>query len=89
MKTKQIRISAYEMVYGMQVYTIKDFKLRNAGKQQIGVQSLFILGFASSDTKAVFEMVNGLFNRYSDFVGGIPFIRTADCARVGSQVFLG
>ena len=46
-------------------------KLRDPGKQQVGVQSLFILGFLPGNTKTVLEMMNGLFNSYSDFVGGI------------------
>ena len=63
-------------------------KLCNPCKQQIGVQSLFIPGLASGNTKAVLEMVNGLFNCYSDLVGGIPFLRATDSAGVGTQVFL-
>lgn len=33
-------------------------KLCNPGKQQISVQSLFILGFASGNTETVLEMVD-------------------------------
>ena len=63
-------------------------KLCDSGKQQVSVQSLFIPGFPSRDTKAVLEVVNGLFNGHSDPVGGIPFIRSPDCTGVGTQVFL-
>ena len=63
-------------------------KLFDSGKHQVGVQSFFIPGFALGDTKTVLEVVDGLFNGYSDFVGGMPFICATDCTGVGMQVFL-
>ena len=63
-------------------------ELGNSGEKQIRMKRSFILGFTSGNTKTVFEMVDGFLNRYSDFVGGIPFIRTADCTRIGTQIFL-
>ena len=53
------------------------------------MQSLFIPVFAPSGPKTVLEGVDGLFNGYSDLVGGIPFICATDCTGVGAQVFLG
>ena len=63
-------------------------KLCDSGKQQVGVQSLFVLGFTSCNTKTVLEVVDGFFNGHSDFIGGIPFIRTTDCTGIGTQIFL-
>lgn len=54
----------------------------DSGKQQAGVQSLFVLGFTSCNTKTVLEVVDGFFNGHSDFIGGIPFIRTTDCTGI-------
>ena len=63
-------------------------ELGNPGKKQVGMKRFLILGFTPGNTKTVFEMVDGFLNIPSDFVGGIPFIRTADCTRVGTQIFL-
>ena len=63
-------------------------ELGNPGKKQVGMKRFLILGFTPGNTKTVFEMVDGFLNRYSDFVGGVPFIRTTDCTRVGTQIFL-
>ena len=64
-------------------------KLRDPCKQQISMESFFILCPAACNTKTVFEVVDGFLNIHSDFVGGIPFGRTADRTRIGAQVFLG
>ena len=64
-------------------------ELGNPGEKQVGMKRFLILGFTPGNTKTVFEMVDGFLNRYSDFVGGVPFIRTTDCTRVGTQIFLG
>ena len=53
------------------------------------MERFLIPGFTPGDTKTVLEMVDCFYNRASDFVGGIPFIRTADGTRVGAQIFLG
>ena len=63
-------------------------ELGNSGEKQVGMKRFLILGFTPGNTKTVFEMVDGFLNSYSDFVGGIPFIRTADRTRVGTQMFL-
>ena len=64
-------------------------KLCNSGKQQVSMQSLFILGFAAGNTKAVLEMVNGFFNSGPYLIGGIPFICTTERTGVSTQVLLG
>ncbi len=48
----------------------------------------FHSGFASGNTEVVLEMINRLFNRYSNFVGGILFLCTADGTGASTQVFL-
>ena len=48
-------------------------KLGNSGEKQVGMKRFLILSFTTSNTKTVFEVVDGFFNIYSDFVGGIPF----------------
>lgn len=53
------------------------------------MKRLLILGFTAGNTKTVFEVVDGFLNIHSDFVGGIPFGRTADRTGIGAQVFLG
>ena len=63
-------------------------KLGDPCKQQVGVQSPFVLCPASGNAKTVFEMVNGFFDIYPDFISGIPFVRTAEGPRIGAQVFL-
>lgn len=64
-------------------------KLGNPSEKQVGMKRLLILGFTAGNTKTVFEVVDGFLNIHSDFVGGIPFGRTADRTGIGAQVFLG
>ena len=64
-------------------------KLGNPSEKQVGMKRLLILGFTAGNTKTVFEVVDGFLNIHSDFVGGIPFGRTADRTRICAQVFLG
>ena len=63
-------------------------ELGNSRKKQVGMKRFLILGFTPGNTKAVFEMVDGFLNSCSDFVSRIPFVRTADRTRVGTQMFL-
>ena len=63
-------------------------ELGNSGKKQVGMKRFLILGFTPGNTKTVFEMADGFLNISSDFVGGVPFIRTTDCTGIGTQVFL-
>ena len=50
------------------------------------MKRFLILRFTPGNTKTVFEMVNRFLNIYSDFIGGIPFICTADCTRIGTKI---
>ena len=61
-------------------------KLGNPGENQVGMKRFFILSFTTGNTKAVFEVINGFFNIYSDFIGGIPFLGAADCSRISAEV---
>ena len=63
-------------------------ELGNSGEKQVGMKRFLILGFTPGNTKTVFEMADGFLNISSDFVGGVPFIRTTDCTGIGTQVFL-
>ena len=63
-------------------------ELGNSRKKQVGMKRFLILGFTPGNTKTVFEMADGFLNISSDFVGGVPFIRTTDCTGIGTQVFL-
>lgn len=59
-------------------------QLSNSGKQQVGMQSLSVLGFTSGNTEDILEMIDGFFNIYPDFIGRIPFICTAKCTGIST-----
>lgn len=61
-------------------------KLGNPGEKQVGMKRFLILSFTTGNTKAVFEVIDGFFNIYSDFIGGIPFLGAADCSRISAEV---
>ena len=61
-------------------------KLGNPGEKQVGMKRFLILGFTTGNTKTVFEVVDGFFNIYSDFVGGIPFLGATDCSGISAKV---
>ena len=61
-------------------------KLGNPSEKQVSMKRFFILSFTVSNTKAVFEVVDGFLNIHSDFVGGIPFPGAADCSRISAKV---
>ena len=61
-------------------------KLGNPGEKQVGMKRLLILGFTTGNTKTVFEVVDGFFNIYSDFAGGIPFPGATDCPGISAEV---
>ena len=63
-------------------------KLGNPSEKQVSMKRFFILSFTVSNTKAVFEVVDGFLNIHSDFVGGIPFPGAADCSRISAKVLL-
>ena len=61
-------------------------KLGNPGEKQVGMKRFLILGLATGNTKTVLEMVDGFFNIYPDFIGGIPFPGAADYSRISAEV---
>ena len=61
-------------------------KLGNSGEKQVGMKRFLILRFTPGDTKTVLDMIDCFFTIYPEFVGGIPFIRTADGAWYGTKV---
>ncbi len=63
-------------------------ELGNSGEKQVGMKRFLILRFTPGNTKTVFEMVDRFLNIYSDFIGGIPFICTADCTRIDTKILL-
>lgn len=64
-------------------------KLRNACKEQIGVDGSVIAGFAVFQTKAVLKVVDAFFYDRPDFVGVLPILSTPDSTRVCAEVFFG
>ena len=48
-------------------------KLGNPSEKQVGMKRLLILGFTAGNTKTVFEVVDGFFNVYTDFICFFPF----------------
>lgn len=64
-----------------------DLKLCDPGKNQISMQSLFILGSASCKTEIVFDVVDISFDNSPDFIGIIPFFGTAYRTGISTQIF--
>lgn len=62
------------------------YKLCDSGKQQIRMECFLILGFTSSGTETVFEMVDGFFHIHTYFVGGVPFLRTPESAGISPKI---
>ena len=61
-------------------------KLGNSSKQQISMESFFILRPTSCNTKTVFEVVDSFFNIYPYFIGTVQFFCTADCSGVSEEI---
>ena len=61
-------------------------KLCNPGQKKIGVQGLSIACLSARDKKTVLEMADCSLCYRAYLIGGIPLIRTADCAREGSEI---
>lgn len=61
-------------------------KLGNAGKDQVCMERLLIMGPASGNTIAVLEVIDGLFHIYTYFISGHPFPCATDCARISTEV---
>lgn len=63
------------------------YQLGNAGKDQVSMKSLFILGFPPCKAEGIFYMVDRAFYSSSYFIGGIPFRGSPQCAGIEPQVF--
>ena len=61
-------------------------QLGNAGKNQVGMQGLFILGTASCETEIILDMLDISFNNSPDFIGVIPFFRSANCSGISTKI---
>ena len=61
----------------MLMYFVGDYysdQLCDSRKKQVGMECFFILSLTSSKPKAVFEMVDGTFDRGPDLVSVVPFL---------------
>ena len=63
-------------------------KLSDAGEKKVCMECFLILSFTSGSTKTIFKVIDRFFNVDSDFVGFIPFSRTAFDARICAEIFL-
>ena len=61
-------------------------KLGNASQKQIGMKRYFVLRFTVSHTKTVFEVVDGFFNVYTDFICFFPFCLTPFYSWIGTKI---
>ena len=63
-------------------------QLGNTGEKKVCVKRFLILSFTPRNTETIFEMVDGFLDIDSDFVGFIPFFRTAFNTRIRTKIFL-
>ena len=63
-------------------------QLGNTGEKKVCVKRFLILSSSTSNTETVFEMVDRFLDIDSDFVGFIPFFRTALDSRIRAKIFL-
>lgn len=65
------------------------YKLSDSRKKQIRVQGPLILSFPTGNTKAAFQLVHGLLNVYTYFVGVFPLLCAAYSVGIGSKILFG
>lgn len=65
------------------------YQLGDAGKDQVGMQGLFILSTASCETEIILDMLDIPFNNSPDLIGIVPFLRSTECAGISPKVFSG
>ena len=63
-------------------------QLGNTGEKKVCVKRFLILSSSTGNTETVFEMVDRFLDIDSDFVGFIPFFRTAFNTRIRTEIFL-
>ena len=64
-------------------------QLSNSGEKKVCVKRFLILSSSTGNTETVFEMVDRFLDIDSDFVGFIPFFRTAFNTRIRTKIFSG
>ena len=62
-------------------------ELGDAGKDQISMQGLFVLGAASCKAEILLDVVDIPFNSSPDFVSVIPFVSSADRSGISTKIF--
>ena len=62
-------------------------ELGDAGKDQISMQGLFVLGTASCKAEILLDVVDIPFNSSPDFVSVIPFVSSADRSGISTKIF--
>ena len=65
------------------------YQLGNAGKDQVGMQGLFILGAASCEAEIILDMLYVSFNNSPDLIGIVPFLWSAERTGISPEVFFG
>ena len=65
------------------------YQLGDTGKDQVGMQGLFILGTASRKTEILLDVIDLPFNSSPDLIGVMPFVSSADGSGIGTQVSFG
>ena len=63
------------------------YQLGDAGKDQVGMQGLFILGTASCETEIILDMLDISFNNSPDLIGIVPFLCSTECTGISPEVF--
>ena len=62
-------------------------QLSNSGEKKVCMKRFLILSSSTGNTETVFEMVDRFLDIDSDFVGFIPFFRTAFNTRIRTKIF--
>ena len=62
-------------------------QLRDTRQEQVGMERLFILGFAPCKSKAVFKMIDGALHSSPGLIGGFPFGSSTQGTWISPQVF--
>ena len=63
------------------------YQLGDTGKDQVGMQGLFILGTASCETEVILDMLDISFNNSPELIGIVPFLCSTECAGISPEVF--
>lgn len=64
------------------------YQLGNTGKNQVGMQGIFVLGMSSCETEIIFDMLDISFNNSPDFIGIVPFLCSTKCTGISPEVFV-